>query len=80
MSGGFLNLLERLVRTGVNLAIVGGYEQVRRSSEIVTVEGTKLRVLTIGALIKTKEAMHRPRDREAIRQLKAIEALKRDQC
>ena len=34
------------------------------------------RVLTIDALIAAKEAMHRPRDREAIRQLKAIKKLR----
>jgi hypothetical protein len=58
---------------------IGGYEQVKQASEAVDVEGMELCVLTISALIKAKEAMHRPRDREALRQLKAIEALKHDQ-
>jgi hypothetical protein len=36
----------------------------------------RLRVPTIKALIKAKEAMHRPRDSETIRQIKAIKTLK----
>lgn len=59
---------------------IGDYERVKQASEAVGVEGMELRVLTISALIKAKEAMHRPRDGEALRQLKAIEALKREQA
>jgi hypothetical protein len=58
---------------------IGAYDQVKQASETMAVAGVELHVLTINALIKAKEAMHRPRDHEAIRQLKAIEAIKRDQ-
>jgi hypothetical protein len=54
---------------------LGGYEQVRRASVSVEVEGRQFRVLSIDALITAKEAMNRPRDREAVRQLKAVRQL-----
>ena len=57
---------------------IGAYEQVRQASERIEVEGMQFRVLTIDSLIVAKEAMHRPRDKEAIRQLRAIRRLKHD--
>ncbi|OHB65268.1 MAG: hypothetical protein A2Y76_08735 [Planctomycetes bacterium RBG_13_60_9] len=59
---------------------IGGFEQVKQVSERVEVEGARLHVLTIDALIAAKQAMNRPRDREAVRQLKAIKRLRRDGC
>ena len=55
---------------------IGPYEQVKHVSQLIEVEGMQLHVLAIDALIQAKEAMHRPRDREAIRQLKAIKELR----
>jgi len=55
---------------------IGSYEHAKQASQPIEVEGTQLRVLTMEALITTKEAMNRPRDREALRQLKAIRNLK----
>ena len=55
---------------------IGPYEKVKQASLPIEIDGMRLRVLTIDALIKAKEAMHRPRDREAIRQLKVIKTLK----
>jgi len=57
---------------------VGGYEQVRQASVPIEVEGRALRVLSLDALIAAKEAMNRPRDREALRQLKAVRQLRRE--
>jgi predicted nucleotidyltransferase len=57
---------------------IGPYEHVKQASQPIEVEGMRLRVLTIDALIAAKEAMHRPRDREALRQLKAIRKLAHD--
>ena len=57
---------------------LGNYTQVKLASESIDVEGLRLNVLMIDALIKTKKAMNRPRDIEIIRQLEAIKALKRD--
>jgi hypothetical protein len=57
---------------------IGNYEQVKRASERIEVEDTQFCVLSIDALIKAKEAMNRPRDREAIRQLRAIKKLGSD--
>ncbi len=54
---------------------LGGYEQVKRASVSIEVEGRQVRVLSIDALITAKEAMNRPRDREAVRQLKAVRQL-----
>jgi len=56
---------------------IGAYEQVKQAGERIEVEGMQLRVLTIDSLIAAKEAMNRPRDKEAIRQLKAIKRLRR---
>lgn len=55
---------------------IGPYEQVKQASRLIEIDSTRLRVLSIDALIQAKEAMNRPRDREAIRQLKAIKTLK----
>jgi hypothetical protein len=57
---------------------LGGFAQVKQASMPIEVEGLELRVLTVDALIQAKEALHRPRDREALRQLKAIRKLQRD--
>ncbi len=54
---------------------LGGYDKVRTASQIVVIEGINTRVLTINALIAAKEAMGRPRDREIVRQLRAIKGL-----
>ena len=56
---------------------LGDYEQVKRASRLVAVEDMKICVLTLDALIKTKRAMNRPRDKEAILQLEAIKKLKK---
>jgi hypothetical protein len=62
VSKDFVNLLERLANNGV---------------ELVEVEDTKMRVLNLDALIKTKRAMNRPHDRETISQLEAIKKLRK---
>jgi hypothetical protein len=58
---------------------LGGYQKVRRISDLVKVRDTKLRVLSLNALIKAKKAMNRPRDKQAILQLEAIKKLKNKQ-
>jgi hypothetical protein len=55
---------------------LGDYQKVRRTSELVKVQDTKLRVLSLNALIKAKKAMNRPRDKQALVQLEAIKKLK----
>lgn len=55
---------------------LGDYQKVKQDSEVVAVEGVRLRVLSLDALIKAKKAMNRPRDKEAILQLEAIKNLK----
>jgi predicted nucleotidyltransferase len=57
---------------------VGSYERVKGASVSIEVEGRQLRVLSIDALIVAKEAMNRPRDREAVRQLKAMRQLRKE--
>jgi predicted nucleotidyltransferase len=54
---------------------LGGYDEVSTASQTIEIEGIGVRVLTIDALIAAKGAMNRPRDREVIRQLKAIKGL-----
>jgi hypothetical protein len=55
---------------------VGGFVQVKQASVRIKVEGLELHVLSLDALIRAKEALRRPRDRQALRQLKAIRELK----
>jgi len=57
---------------------IGGYEQVRQASVPIEVEGRRFRVLSMDALIQAKEAMNRPRDQEAVRQLKVLRQLRRE--
>jgi hypothetical protein len=58
---------------------LGGYDQVRQASVLIEVEGRQFRVLSIDALITAKEAMNRPRDREAVRQLRAVQQLRKEE-
>lgn len=58
---------------------LGDYRQTTRESELVEVEGTKIHVLNLEALIRSKRAMNRPRDKEAISQLEAIKELRNQQ-
>lgn len=58
---------------------VGDYERVKAASVSIGVEGRQLRVLSLDALITAKEAMNRPRDREAVCQLKAMRQLRKEQ-
>lgn len=51
---------------------VGSYEEVLAQSVEVPLPAGPCRILGIDALIKAKEAMKRPRDREAVLQLRAI--------
>ncbi len=60
------------------IAGLGNYTQVEQASESIEVDGTLVRILTMDALIEAKKAMNRPRDQEAIRQLEALQALKRN--
>ncbi len=55
---------------------LGGYERVKRASVSIEVEGRHFHVLSLDALITAKEALNRPRDREAVRQLKALRQLR----
>ncbi len=54
---------------------LGDYDKVAKASQTTEIDGLPLRVLTIDALIVAKEAMNRPRDREIVRQLRAIKEL-----
>jgi hypothetical protein len=56
---------------------LGNYEDIERRSEIRDLGGVRIRVLTIDSLIKARRAMNRPRDREAVLQLKAIKKMRK---
>lgn len=51
---------------------IGGYAQCLAQSEIIDLEGSLIRVLTLDALITAKRAMGRPRDLHAVLELEAI--------
>lgn len=55
---------------------LGDFQQVKQASEVLEVEGMKVRVLSLDALIKAKKSMNRPRDRQILSQLEAIRKLK----
>jgi len=65
-------LLKRLVEHRVEFVIVGGYAAVLRKSVSVDLGFGPCHILNLNALIKAKEAMDRPRDRQALLQLRAI--------
>lgn len=54
------------------IAGVGGFEDALEQSEELDIGIGICRILTLGSLIRAKEAINRPRDREAVVQLKAI--------
>jgi hypothetical protein len=56
---------------------VGDYSRVSKASEVVEVQDIQLHILSLDALIKAKQAMNRPRDRDALVQLEAIKKLRR---
>ena len=58
---------------------LGDYDQAKQASRFIEVENMKMYVLSLDALIKTKRAMNRPRDKEAVLQLEAIKKLKNSQ-
>lgn len=57
---------------------IGDYSQVKRASVSVKMQNIEICVLSIDALIKAKQAMNRPRDRQAVLQLEAIKKLNKE--
>ena len=53
---------------------VGDFHEVKKRSFLVDVEGYPLRLLELDALIAAKKAMNRPRDKEAVLQLEALQS------
>ena len=51
---------------------IGGFEECQKNSEPVLIGGSKIRVLTLDALIVAKRAMGRPRDLHAVLELEVI--------
>ena len=56
---------------------IGSFDDVKKSTVQIEVEGLKIYVLSMNALIQAKKAMNRPRDKEAVRQLEEIKKLKK---
>lgn len=57
---------------------LGDFSQVEQMCETIETDGIRLQVLTREALVQSKKAMDRPRDREAVRQLEAIKKMETD--
>ena len=51
---------------------IGDYEQVVKVSRKIESDGLILNILTLDALIQAKDAMRRPKDKQAVIQLKTI--------
>lgn len=58
---------------------VGGFEQVKQNSRIIAIQQYAVRVLDFDALIASKKAMGRPRDKEMVRHLETLSHLKEKQ-
>jgi hypothetical protein len=56
---------------------VGDYQKVKEESVMMETDGVRLQVLNLDALIESKKAMNRPRDRQAIAELEAIKKLRK---
>jgi len=54
---------------------VGDFEHIKNASVPIKVADMQIKVLSLDALIASKKALNRPRDQEAVRQLKAIKEL-----
>jgi len=59
-----------------NVDGLGDYTTIKNNSQLVQAGNVKLHVLNIDSLIKSKQTMDRPRDRETVIQLEAIKKLK----
>lgn len=57
---------------------IGDYQKVKEKSVKIEADGVRLRVLNLDALIESKKAMNRPRDRQAIAELEAIRKLRKN--
>ena len=57
---------------------VGGFVAVRRTSVAIDLGFGKCRILSLDGLIKAKQAMDRPRDAQALSQLRAIKRRQRN--
>jgi hypothetical protein len=57
---------------------IGDYQKVKDKSVTMETEDVRLQVLNLDALIESKKAMNRPRDRQAIAELEAIKKLRKD--
>jgi hypothetical protein len=55
---------------------IGDYQKVKKKSVMIKTDGVRLRVLNLDALIESKKAMNRPRDRQAVAELEAIKKLR----
>ncbi len=51
---------------------LGPFSRLADRTELIKLFGKKCRILTIDALIQAKEAMDRPKDRQAVLELRAI--------
>ena len=56
---------------------LGDYSRAKQESELIKVEDMKIRVLKLDALIKSKRALNRPRDKAAVLQLASIKRLRK---
>ena len=55
---------------------IGDFQTVKQASTMIEAEGIRLQVLSLDALIKSKKAMNRPHDKEALLQLETIKKTK----
>lgn len=54
---------------------VGDFSRVEQAGQTIETEGVRLKVLNRDALIQSKKAMNRPRDRQAVQELETLKKL-----
>lgn len=58
---------------------VGDYDAVAANADVVDFDGAPLRVMSLGDLIRIKRHINRPKDRESLQHLLAIQRVLREQ-
>ena len=70
-----LGILDILSKTQA----AGDFETLKKNAIEIPLYGKKCKVISIEDLIKTKESMNRPKDIQAVEELKKVKALKKNE-
>lgn len=57
---------------------IGEFQEVKKRSQNARISDTTIRILDLDAVIQSKKALHRPKDREVMMELEAIQKQKKE--